>query len=226
MTTGRALECTVGERRFVLYVPDSAGDGPAPLVLALHGVGGPAATPEATLEASRLDRTADAHGFLLALPEGEGGAWDDAPGSPDVVFALDVVDTAGEEHPVDPGRVHATGWSGGGFMVHRLGCDAAGRFAAIAVLHAPPRGPCEPERPIGVLQLVGADDDVLPAAGGSTPDGGELPALAEAMRRRRAAGGQVELERVARGAHTWWTEEADGFDASERIWAFFEGSAR
>ncbi len=182
MGGGRALECRVDGRRFLLYVPASAAE-PAPLLLALHGVGGPAATPEATLEASRLDAAAEEHGFVLALPAGEDGTWDDEPGSPDVAFAGAVIDAAGEEHPLDPDRVYVTGWSGGGFMAHRLACDAADRVAAVAVLHAPLRGPCEPARPPDVLQLAGEADDVLPDAGGTTPDGTVLPPLRRAMRR-------------------------------------------
>jgi len=225
MGGGRALECRVDGRRFLLYVPASAA-GPAPLLLALHGVGGPAATPEATLEASRLDAAAEEHGFVLALPEGEDGTWDDGPGSPDVAFAGAVIDAAGEEHAIDPDRVYATGWSGGGFMAHRLACDAADRIAAIAVLHAPLRGPCAPARPPDVLQLAGEADDVLPDAGGTTPDGTSLPPLRKAMRRWEALGGRVKLVEVPDGAHAWWTEEADGFEANARIWAFLAPARR
>lgn len=143
-----------------------------------------------------------------------------------MAFAGDVVDAVAQEHPVDRARVYASGWSGGGFMAHRLGCDAADRFAAIAVLHAPLRGPCDPSRPVDVLQLAGGADDVLPAAGGTTPDGGPLPPLRSAMRRWRERGGRVELVRVRGGGHSWWTEEADGFDANARLWAFLAAAER
>ena len=36
----------------------------------------------------------------------------------------------------------------------------------------------------------------------------------------------MELVEVPDGAHTWWTAEADGFDANARIWAFLEVARR
>ena len=182
MANGEALDCTLDAdgtaRRYVVYVPERASDGDAPLLVALHG--------------DRIDLGVGraAEGFILALPEGLDAQWNDAADTErpdDVAFIGAVIDAVVEAHSVDAERVYATGWSGGGFMVHRLACESADRLTAIAVLHAPLRGDCAPSRPVSVLQIVGTADDIVPANGGTTPDGTETPPVAAAMERWREA---------------------------------------
>jgi polyhydroxybutyrate depolymerase len=47
-----------------------------------------------------------------------------------------ILDKIESEHRIDASRIYATGLSDGGFMVFRLGCDMAYRFAAIATVAA------------------------------------------------------------------------------------------
>jgi polyhydroxybutyrate depolymerase len=72
---------------------------------------------------------------------------------------------------VDQKRIYATGMSNGGFMSHRLGCERANRFAAIApvagVLGIPP-GSCTPSRPMPIIHFHGTADTLEPYDGGGT----------------------------------------------------------
>jgi polyhydroxybutyrate depolymerase len=139
-----------------------------PLVVNLHGSGANAAVQEE--QASRMDATADAHGFLVAYPQGErrtgnGFAWN-IPGTPawsasgpdDVAFIRQLVAAVRASYCVAPGRVYGTGFSGGARMVSQLACAADPIFAAVAPvggLRAP--SPC-PAGPVPVLGIHGSAD--------------------------------------------------------------------
>jgi len=63
---------------------------------------------------------------------------------------------------VDTNRVYATGMSAGGFMAHRLGCDANDIIVAISVASGVIQGTCNPARAVPVLDFHGdADTEVL-----------------------------------------------------------------
>jgi polyhydroxybutyrate depolymerase len=63
---------------------------------------------------------------------------------------------------IDRSRVYATGLSNGAAFSHRLGCQRAGTFAAIAAVAGSNQfstgEPCTPGRPVPVLQVHGTDD--------------------------------------------------------------------
>ena len=90
-------------------------------------------------------------------------------GVDDVGFLLALVNTIAGEANIDPLRVYATGWSNGGGMVHRLACEAADVFAAVAPIANPlpfvPLSTCQPSRAIPVLHFAGIDDIVVPFEG-------------------------------------------------------------
>ena len=71
---------------------------------------------------------------------------------------------------IDPARIYATGMSNGGTMAHRLGCDMAGTFAAIAPVSGGHTAydQCQIEAPISVLVLHGTEDPIIPFAGSGT----------------------------------------------------------
>ncbi|RDE04794.1 alpha/beta hydrolase family esterase [Sphingomonas aracearum] len=170
-----------------------AGNHPLPLVLLLHGS---TDTGAGMRRSSGLAATADAHGFLLAFPDGgiaagKGFVWN-IPGVPtvegkvpgpgerdDVAYLTGLVDRLVAAGCVDRTRVYVTGLSGGGRMTSWLGCVAPQTFAAIAPvvglragnpLPADPARPdpatCRPSVPVSVVAFAGDADRTNPIEGG------------------------------------------------------------
>jgi len=182
------------DRALLVHVPAGFdARRPVPLLFLFHGSGG---TGAQILERSGLTATADRHGFILAAPDGlipnrDGFVWN-IPGVPnasgklpgagdasDVAFVLATIDALAKRRCVDPARVYATGYSGGGRMASLLACVAADRIAAIAPdvgLRAgrpdpadtsrPDPADCRPARPMPILSYSGDRDTVNPIAGG------------------------------------------------------------
>jgi polyhydroxybutyrate depolymerase len=168
------------ERYARLYVPKGYRPEHAlPLVVNLHGSGATPAVQEE--QVSRLDPTADTHGFLVVYPQGArragtGFAWN-IPGTPawsanapdDVAFIRQLVATVSAEYCVAPGQVYGTGFSGGARMVSQLACEGDPLFAAVAAvggLRAP--APC-PAGPVPVLAVHGTADAQNPYDGRGQP---------------------------------------------------------
>lgn len=213
-------------RRFVVVVPASA-PSPAPLVIVFHGfMGNPAEVEEDT----GMSEVAEAGGFVVVYPEGEGRprSWRSDPrrGDPDVVFSRDLVALLDQVVGVDEARIYAAGMSNGGGMAARLACDAADLVAAVGgVAGAYFAGNCAPTRPVAVIAFHGGADPIVPYDGW----GPFLPRIEEwasgwAARNRCtsepsveqvasdvsvlawgecAAGADVALYTVADGRHGW-----------------------
>jgi polyhydroxybutyrate depolymerase len=165
-----------GEQRTVhLHVPASyASDTPTMLVLAFHGW-----TENGTQfeDISQLSPVADAHGFIVAYPDGDAGSWNagtccpNPPGShaDDVQFARDMIDALSAAYCIDPKRVYAAGFSNGGMLSQRIACEASDRFAAIGPVAGPfaiDPATCTPSRPMPIMETHGTADFVVPWAGG------------------------------------------------------------
>jgi polyhydroxybutyrate depolymerase len=158
-----------------VYLPPArAARVPAPLLLSLHGTGSSAAAQQ---RASGLDGTAQAHGFVVAYPQGyrrsgAGYAWN-VPGTPgmshrvdDLSYLRDLVTLLIGRYCLDPARIYATGFSGGARMSSALACAPGTPLAGLGVvggLRAP--GPCRPGHPVGVVAFHGLADAQNPFAG-------------------------------------------------------------
>ncbi len=180
-------------RTYLVHVPpglntslNTSADAsrPAPLVLAFHGGGGDA---EFMAQDARygLIAKADAAGFIVVFPGGfsrfPGGkfaAWNagnccgDARDRAvdDVGFVRELVKRLQATHLIDARRVYAVGMSNGGMFAHRLGCEAADVFAAVAsVAGTDNTKACAPSRPIPVLHIHAKDDDHVLFEGGAGP---------------------------------------------------------
>jgi len=157
------------ERVFDLMIPELAGAEPLPLVVNFHGF----SMERLSYEAMTLYGFKGAmEGFVVATPDGVDRSWNggaaccgnaSAAGLDDVGFALALVDEIERASWIDPDRIYAVGFSNGSFMVQRLGCEAAHRFAAVAAvaggLSAPDVLPgCAPARPIPIVLYFGTAD--------------------------------------------------------------------
>lgn len=120
-------------RRYTLHVPAGLDGTPVALVVDLHGLTSTAQRHDAL---SSMRAKASEEGFVLAQPEAGlvASAWNTLEGSTDVAFARAVVADVVRRVPIDPDRVLASGFSVGGGMAHRLGCDAADLFTAVATV--------------------------------------------------------------------------------------------
>lgn len=162
------------ERTFDVHVPVSYDpEQPTPVVFNFHGY-----TSNAQQQAllSRMNAASDAEGFIAVHAQGTGTtpSWNagvccgTAATSQvdDVGFVDAMLDALEDELCVDPVRVFATGFSNGGFLSHRLACERADRFAAIApVAGVLGIASCAPSRPVPVLHFHGTLDTLVPYEG-------------------------------------------------------------
>lgn len=230
-----------------VYVPASAG--PRDIVVLLHGAGGNAS---GFSETTQFIEAADEEGFVFVAPNGLGfplRAWNAGFG-PDVnaddVAFLDATVAAVSER-VCGDRTLATGFSNGGMMVHRWGCEG-NQVDAIAAVAGPLliEG-CEGGSPLPVLHLHGTNDRVVPIGGGESSLGYEFPPVQDTIAtwRERNECTEVTLDAVRDGdtvctpydcsvptelcvieewAHRWpGGENSRGTDAdaTRRVWEWF-----
>ena len=172
------------ERSYWLTVPpDGELQSPSPLVLALHGGGGMAASM-CRMRGGLLG-LARQGAFLLVCPQGVERHWNDgrqitrwraqADGIDDVGFLAAVVEDVAGRYPVDRQRIFVTGISNGGLMSYRLACERADLVSAIAPVAASMAESleCAPSRPVSVMILNGTADPLVPYEGGPIGFGGD-----------------------------------------------------
>lgn len=177
------------ERTYMLHRPARSGTGQSlPLVLAFHGTGGQGPSMQGL---SGLNAIADREGFLVAYPDGIDRHWNDGRAADrpslisnvdDVAFVAALIDHLVATETIDQRRVYATGMSNGAIFSQRLGCELAGKLAAITpVAGSLPESlanTCQPARPVPVLIIMGEADPFVPWAGGRVKGPGYGPVLA------------------------------------------------
>lgn len=176
-----------GDRPVTVRVPAGYDPTkPAPLVMMLHGYGSANILTELYFP---MHTIADEHGFFYVAPNGTFDSHDsrfwnatdaccdfDHTNIDDVGYLMSLIADIQAAYNIDPARIYVMGHSNGGFMSHRLACDHAETFAAIAsyagaVWSDPTK--CNPTAPVGILQVHGtADTEVL--YDGDIPEGGTL----------------------------------------------------
>lgn len=173
------------DRAYLVHIPVGYRvDMPSPVVFAFHGGGG-----NMTLQASEhygLVAKADSAGFIAVFPNGysrfPGGklaTWNAGlccgaardSGVDDVGFVRAMWEQLTARVNVDRRRVFATGMSNGGMFSHRLACEMADVFTAIApVAGTDNTVQCRPSRPVSVLHIHAKDDDHVLFDGGAGPN--------------------------------------------------------
>ena len=244
-----ALEHGGRLRDAIVHVPPHGPDRAAlPLVLMFHGL---SSSPEGEIARTGLSDLADAEGFVAAYPRGIGASWNAGAccgparyaGVDDVGFVRALIDEIAWKLCVDRGRIYATGFSNGGFMSHRLACDAADVFAAVAPVSGVlgiDEAACEPARPIPVMHTHGTADALEPFDGHrlfgwrSAPETIRIwrhengcasevvldtPAREVSCDRHRRCDGEVEvvLCTIQGGGHEWYRAP---YDTTAAVWGF------
>jgi len=166
-------------RSYELYVPPGYdGTTPLPVVLNFHGF---TSSGPLQQEGTKMDELAEREGFIVAYPNGLDNSWNAGvccgrsaeTNVDDVGFTRAVIDDLGARGCIDTARVYATGMSNGGFLSHRLACEAADVIAAAAPVAAVlgiDESACNPSRPIPILQLNGTADPLVSYEGGGLAD--------------------------------------------------------
>lgn len=103
----------------------------------------------------------------------------------DLAFIEQILDDLEANLCIDRSRVYAMGMSNGGMFVHRLGCDLADRFAAIAPVSGTlARGfNCAPESDtqISIMHIHGRQDNYVDVTGVESSDGYFYTAIDDVM---------------------------------------------
>lgn len=184
-TTEHSIRSGGTDRHYLLHLPKGYDPArPAALILAFHGGGGSMAHMAKDNTYGIVD-SSDRAGYIVAFPNGSGAVGDklatwnagNCCGKArdqqvdDVAFARAVVADIQQRHRIDSGRIYAMGMSNGGMLSHRLACEAADLFAAVAAVAGTDNSRnCQPSQPISVLQIHARDDDHVLYEGGAGPD--------------------------------------------------------
>lgn len=163
-TESRTIEVDGVVREYRVHVPAGLADDPA-LVVMLHGGFGSGAQAE---RAYGWDEASDAHGFVVAYPDGTSRTWN-AGGCcgpsvrenvDDVAFLTALVAELQAEFGIAPERTFGTGMSNGAMMAYRMACDTD-VFHAIAPVAGTIVTDCADPAPASVLHIHGADDGMV-----------------------------------------------------------------
>lgn len=232
------LRCTIdhggAERAYRVVVPDDGTCAARALVFDLHGL---TSNPVQQDWITGIDEQARARGFVSVRPAGGGvvTGWNAGTccgqaaqqGVDDVGFLDAVRARVAAGVAIDPRRVYATGLSNGGYLSHRLACERADVYAAVA----PVAGvlgvtECASSRPVPVLHVHGTADLLVPYDGGGLGGGPSARATAAFWAARNACdeaptvtfehgaatcerwsgcagGADVELCTIGGGGHSW-----------------------
>jgi len=170
----RTLEETVDghPRKALVFVPDGV-EGPAPMVLVLHGSKG---SPEQFLNGKGWRKVLEERGWVGVFPYTGHSGKPVLDGSGDTPFMVRLLDRAVEELPVDPERIYAAGFSGGAREVYQLAAQHGDRLAAIGAAGGvvayddDPPARSDPRvhgiRPLSVVHVHGKRDGKVKLQGG------------------------------------------------------------
>lgn len=163
---------------------------PLPLIVLLHGYGASGLLEDALFAFAEL---ADQRQVYVAHPDGtidSSGSrfWNatdaccnfDNSSVDDVAYLNAVVDDMAAHFAIDLKHVFFVGHSNGAFMSHRMGCDSAGKIAAIAAFAGDnwkDGSKCNPSVPVAALQIHGDADTEVPYDG----DGMLMPSAIDSI---------------------------------------------
>ena len=231
----------------------------APLVVMLHGYGESASS---FMQKNAFEQDANPLGYAVIYvtgapsPEDKTSAtgWNSGigiSGNKDVEFLCALVNDLCNTYSFDRNRVFAVGFSNGAFMAHRLALEANDIFAAVvSVAGMMPEniwvdkpGQCK----IGILQITGERDDVVPKNINGSAKFSKAPAIEEVIKYYVEKNGlslsdtvnigkksilekytssdtnkQVWNILIPDGRHSWPDEALVGFSTNKMIIEFLE----
>ena len=167
-----------GVQRMVLVHPPVSGGENLPVLLVFHGGYGTAQGAEKSYRVSEL---ADRENFIAVYPQGLNRHWNDGRIDPenltDVAFVETILDSLESRFQIDTERIYATGMSNGAMFCHFLSVKMPGILAGIAPVCGGIADPgvswFQPEEPMDVLIIQGAEDPLVPYQGGEIGSRGD-----------------------------------------------------
>jgi len=170
-------------REYIVHVPARYNAAnPTPLLISLHG-GGAHMQYQASDENYGQISKSERENFIVVfpngysrMPSGKLATWNagDCCGPArnrnidDVGFIRQVVGNVTQQLNIDRQRIFATGMSNGGLMAHRLACEMADTFKAIAAVAGTDNTRvCSPKNPVSVLLIHAKNDNHVLFEGGA-----------------------------------------------------------
>ncbi len=218
-------------RAYVLHVPPTLRAHPEaargrPVMLVLHGLD---TRPKDAIASTRFNVLSDRDGALVAYPEGVRDSFNAGLccgaatrlGVDDVDFLTRVVEDLRRR---GAGRVSVVGFSNGGMMAYRFGCERPGLVDTVGVMSGTLEIPrCD--GPIRVLHLHGDRDTAVPLEGDVHST--RLDAFLRKVSTISAAapGSRITFRLLSPFPHRW-TQPGDPVDASAEFWAFADMASR
>lgn len=134
----QSLPIEFDQGSYVLHIPGGVPpeDG-WPWMINYHGASWNGLAHE---QQTGMSTVADAYGFVVIYPDGEGGRWDagfccaSQPHRDDVAWSRAVISDAATRTHLDKSRGYATGGSNGGMMAWRMACEANDIIRSAAVV--------------------------------------------------------------------------------------------
>lgn len=248
-------------REYIMYVPASYdGSTAVPVVYCLHGLG----DNMNNFKGIGMNFVADTANFIVITPQAivdplvGSSAWNSGAsylgytlngGVDDIGFFGAILDTLVDNYNIDETKVFSCGFSMGGFMTNRLGCEMNDRIAAIASVAGTIGGglTCTPGRAVPACHFHGTGDSTVYYEGnlygsdaealvtfwatnnncGGSPTVTTLPdimaddiIITHSLYSSCDDGAEVELYKVDSAEHVWLTPANDIFYTTE-IWKFF-----
>ena len=236
------------ERTYRLHVPPGLGSVQSvPVVFAFHDHFDDSSSMQLL---TGFNDISDKASFLLIYPEGIDNSWNagtccGAAGTNNVdeaAFIRQILADLRTVVNIDTRRIYAMGFSNGGALVYRLACEMSDTFAAVASVGGTLlSSPCQPSKPISVMDVHGLKDDVAPYEGGGDFNSPPVEELIHTWAQLEdctdspqvdkeniiththytscKAGTAVELYAIEEGEHAWPPTEV--LDTSQIIWDFF-----
>ncbi len=162
------------ERCYLLYVPADLDPGqPVPLVVSMHGF---AHNPTGQMGISGWNPIAEREGFIVVYPQGTSFPmrWRSTSimttPADDIQFLQDLLAEVVGLVSIDEGRIYVNGFSNGGAMSIRAGCELSDSVAAIGAVGAPHPAlseDCMASRPVPLIAFHGAADPLVEYSGAS-----------------------------------------------------------
>ncbi len=182
-----------GTQRTYLIQTASGSNGPAPIVVMLHGG---TQTPEDVWKETSMPTIAQQNGFIVVAPAGLNKHWNDGRGSvlggkastaDDVGFLRAVIQQVVQQDHGNPNAVFMFGPSNGGAMTQHFACQSGDVLHAaanlISNLPVDEQGDCKSSKPLPWMSINGTSDPLFPFLGqgsGVVKNGEQQPALLSA----------------------------------------------